>query len=183
MVTGTVKSFSQSKGYGFIRMDSGGRDVFVHLSAVKKAGLANLRKGQRISFEIFDNDGRAAANNLRIDGARENGTGHKLGPIQNGVRQDERCKMSPKKSGRPTGKRAPISRAALELAIAEIVREDDPECNGLVGIIVERVVPRVPDGANWVVKGIRYGKVERDRCSAAISRCVEEAQHEFEISD
>src|ERR1700716_2920052 len=55
MAKGTVKSFNPSKGYGFIRMDLGGKDVFVHLSAVQKAGLKDLRKGQKIGFEIFEN--------------------------------------------------------------------------------------------------------------------------------
>jgi CspA family cold shock protein len=54
MAKGTVKSFNPSKGYGFIRMDLSGKDVFVHLSAVQKAGLKDLRKGQKIGFEIFE---------------------------------------------------------------------------------------------------------------------------------
>jgi CspA family cold shock protein len=61
MATGTVKSFSPAKGYGFIKTDTGGVEVFVHLSAIREAGLADLRKGQKISFEIFDNQGKAAA--------------------------------------------------------------------------------------------------------------------------
>jgi cold shock protein len=65
MATGTVKLFSSSKGYGFIRMDSSCADVFVHLSAVQQAGLAELRKGQKLSFEIFDN-GQVAAKNLSV---------------------------------------------------------------------------------------------------------------------
>ena len=61
MATGTVKSFNPAKGYGFIKTDTGGVEVFVHLSAIREAGLADLRKGQKISFEIFDNQGKAAA--------------------------------------------------------------------------------------------------------------------------
>jgi cold shock protein len=60
MATGTVKSFNPAKGYGFIKKDSIGADLFVHLSAVREAGLADLRKGQKISFGIFDNQGKAA---------------------------------------------------------------------------------------------------------------------------
>ena len=71
MVTGTVKSFNPAKGYGFTKADTGGAEVFVHLSAVREAGLADLRKGQKISFEIFDNQGKAAAKNLHIDRAME----------------------------------------------------------------------------------------------------------------
>ena len=82
-----------------------------------------------------------------------------------------------------TAGRTPITRAALELAIAEAVRDSSPECGALIAIIVERVVPASPGGANWGVKGVRYGKAERDRCSAAILACVEEGQREFELAD
>jgi CspA family cold shock protein len=67
MTTGTVKSFNPAEGYGFIKTDTRGADVFVHLSAVREAGLADLRKGQKVSFEIFDNQGKAAAKNLHIE--------------------------------------------------------------------------------------------------------------------
>jgi CspA family cold shock protein len=81
MATGTVKSFNQSKGYGVIRMDTGGADVFVHLSAVREAGLAELRKGPKVDFEIFDNQGKATAKDLRIDGAMEsNSEPHSISP-------------------------------------------------------------------------------------------------------
>jgi hypothetical protein len=80
-------------------------------------------------------------------------------------------------------KRTPITRAALEAAVAECVKDADPECEGFVGIIVERITPAVSGGANWAVKGIKYGKAARGPCSAAVSRYVEEAQREFEISD
>jgi CspA family cold shock protein len=75
MTTGTVKSLNASKGYGFIRMDTGGADVSVHCSAVRKAGFKDLRKGQKVSFEIFDNQGKTAAKNLRkvSDGRRVRG--------------------------------------------------------------------------------------------------------------
>ena len=67
MTTGIVKSFNPAKGYGFIKTDTGGAEVFVHLSAVREAGLADLRKGQKVSFEIFDNQGKAAAKNLHTE--------------------------------------------------------------------------------------------------------------------
>jgi cold shock protein len=67
MAIGTVKSFNSAKGYGFIRTDTGGAEVFLHLSAVREAGLPDLRKGQKISFEIFDNQGKAAAKNLHTE--------------------------------------------------------------------------------------------------------------------
>lgn len=50
--TGTVKFFNTEKGYGFIRPDDGGRDVFVHVSAVTRSGLTSLAEGQRVSFEV-----------------------------------------------------------------------------------------------------------------------------------
>jgi len=51
-ITGTVKFFNAERGYGFIKPDDGGRDVFVHITAVEKAGLKSLTEGQRISFEV-----------------------------------------------------------------------------------------------------------------------------------
>jgi len=182
MATGTVKSFNPAKGYGFIKTDTDGADVFVHLSAVRKAGLADLRKGQKISFEIFDNQGKAAAKNLHIARAMEDEPDHNLDLAKTGP-EIVRCNKSQKKMEQPIKKRTWIARAALESALAENVRESDPQCEGLVEIIVERVVPASPDGANWAVKGVRYGKAEREVCSAAISKVVEEGQREFEVSD
>jgi len=79
--------------------------------------------------------------------------------------------------------RSPITRAALESAIAEAVRGSNPDCGALVGVIVERVAPKAPGGANWVLKGVRYGRAKRDRCRAAIAICVEDGQRQFEVSD
>jgi CspA family cold shock protein len=64
---GTVKWFNPTKGYGFIAPEMGGKDVFVHISAVEKAGLSDLREGAKISYEIVQNRGRESAENLRID--------------------------------------------------------------------------------------------------------------------
>jgi hypothetical protein len=80
-------------------------------------------------------------------------------------------------------KRKSITRAALELIIADAVRGSDPHCKPLVGIIVERVVPKSVDEANWAVKGVRYGKADRERCGAAMSNVLTEALRQFEISD
>jgi cold shock CspA family protein len=182
MATGTVKSFNPAKGYGFIKTDTIGADVFVHLSAVRQAGLAELRKGQKISFEIFDNQGKAAAKNLHIDRVMEDESHHDLG-LANISPEIVRCNMSQKNMEQPTKKRTWIARAALESALAENVRGSDPQCEGLIEIIVERVVPVSPDGANWAVKGVKYGKAEREACSAAISKVVEEGQRDFEVSD
>jgi CspA family cold shock protein len=66
MVSGTVKWFNSQKGYGFIQPTGGGRDVFVHISAVERAGLSSLNEGQRVEFEIMENRGRTSAENLRV---------------------------------------------------------------------------------------------------------------------
>ena len=65
MARGTVKWFNSQKGYGFIQPTDGGRDVFVHISAVERAGLSSLNEGQQIEFEIEDNRGKSSAVNLR----------------------------------------------------------------------------------------------------------------------
>src|SRR6202453_2183721 len=63
---GTVKWFNATKGYGFIQPDSGGKDVFVHISAVEKAGLSSLNKGAKVSYEETENRGKTSAENLRV---------------------------------------------------------------------------------------------------------------------
>jgi CspA family cold shock protein len=67
MNTGTVKWFNTQKGYGFIQPDAGGPDVFVHISAVERAGMSTLREGQKVSYEIVKDrkTGKAAAGNLK----------------------------------------------------------------------------------------------------------------------
>ena len=64
--TGTVKWFNGTKGYGFIVPDNGGKDVFVHISAVEKASLKTLHEGQKVEFEVQENRGKEAAANLRV---------------------------------------------------------------------------------------------------------------------
>lgn len=65
MSTGTVKWFNTTKGYGFIQPENGGADVFVHVSAVEKAGLRGLNEGQRVEFELQNERGKTAAVNLK----------------------------------------------------------------------------------------------------------------------
>ena len=66
MATGTVQWFNPTKGYGFIQPDGGGRDVFVHISAVEKAGYSSLQEGAKVSFDIVSNRGKESAENLKI---------------------------------------------------------------------------------------------------------------------
>ncbi len=64
--TGTVKFFNATKGFGFISPEGGGKDVFVHISAVQRAGLTGLNEGQQIEYEIVSNRGRESAENLKV---------------------------------------------------------------------------------------------------------------------
>ena len=66
MATGIVKWFNATKGYGFIQPDNGGKDVFVHISAVERAGLSTLNEGAKVSYEEKDNRGKSSAENLRV---------------------------------------------------------------------------------------------------------------------
>jgi cold shock protein len=67
LATGTVKWFNPTKGYGFIQPSGGGgKDVFVHISAVERAGFSTLREGQQIEYEIVSNRGKESAENLKV---------------------------------------------------------------------------------------------------------------------
>ncbi len=66
MATGTIKWFNAQKGYGFIQPDAGGKDVFVHISAVERAGLPGLNEGQKVQYEIVRDRGKEAAGNLTL---------------------------------------------------------------------------------------------------------------------
>jgi CspA family cold shock protein len=67
MSTGTVKWFNSQKGFGFIQPDDGGKDVFVHISAVERAGMSNLNEGQKLSYELTEDkrSGKTSADQLR----------------------------------------------------------------------------------------------------------------------
>ncbi len=68
MATGTVKWYNETKGYGFIQPDNGGKDVFVHISAVERAGLRSLKDGQKVSYEVEADrrTGRESAVDLKV---------------------------------------------------------------------------------------------------------------------
>ena len=65
MASGTVKWFNAQKGFGFIQPDNGGKDVFVHISAVERAGLQGLNEGQKVSYDVVNERGKDAAANLK----------------------------------------------------------------------------------------------------------------------
>jgi cold shock protein len=66
MANGTVKWFNAQKGFGFIQPSNGGKDVFVHISAVERAGLSTLNEGQSISYDVVNERGKDAAANLKV---------------------------------------------------------------------------------------------------------------------
>lgn len=66
MAKGTVKWFNSKKGYGFIQPDDGSKDIFVHISAVEKAGLRYLKEEQKISYDAVENKGKVSAENIAL---------------------------------------------------------------------------------------------------------------------
>jgi len=69
MPIGTVKWFNPTKGFGFIQPETGGKDIFVHISAVQRAGMQTLKEGQKVTYEIqTQKDGRQSAENLAVAG-------------------------------------------------------------------------------------------------------------------
>jgi CspA family cold shock protein len=66
VATGTVKWFNPTKGYGFIQPQGGGKDVFVHISAVERAGLNTLNEGAQVEYELVANRGKESAENLKL---------------------------------------------------------------------------------------------------------------------
>lgn len=69
MISGTVKFFNYAKGFGFISPDDGGKDAFVHISAVENAGMSSLAEGQKLSYDLENGrDGKVSATNLQLAG-------------------------------------------------------------------------------------------------------------------
>ena len=66
MATGTVKGFNPTKGYGFVQPEDGGNDVFIHMRALKRAGLATLDEGQRVSYDLETNRGKTSAVDIKL---------------------------------------------------------------------------------------------------------------------
>lgn len=66
MPTGKVKWFNATKGFGFIAPDSGGKDVFVHISAVERAGYSSLAEGAKVTYDVVPNRGKESAENLKL---------------------------------------------------------------------------------------------------------------------
>lgn len=177
MPTGIVKVFHRSRGYGFIRPEAGGEDIFVHRRALEAAGIKHLRKGHKVSFDQANDLGRPFATNLRLETKHEaNGVSVSLHDVP-----PEETKAVDEKPGKPV--RKPITRAYLEQALADAVRSIDPGCQAFVGVIIERVAPKTAGGVNWAIKGVRYGKADRDRCEAALGMCLREKQLEYVLSD
>jgi CspA family cold shock protein len=177
MPTGIVKVFHRSRGYGFIRPEAGGEDIFVHRRALEAAGIKHLRKGHKVSFEQANDLGRPFATNLRLETKREvNGASVSLQDVP-----QENTETVGEKPEKPV--RKPMTRADLEQSLADAVRSLAPECQAFVGVIIERVVPETQDEVNWAVKGVRYGKADRDRCEAALGMCLREKQLEYVLSD
>lgn len=177
MPTGIVKVFHRSRGYGFIRPEAGGEDIFVHRRALEAAGIKHLRKGHKVSFDQANDLGRPFATNLRLETKHEvNGASVSLHDVQ-----PESTEPAGEKPDKPV--RKPITRAYLEQSLADAVRSIDPACEAFVGVIIERVVPKPPGGVNWAIKGVRYGRADRDRCEAALGMCLREKQLEYVLSD
>jgi CspA family cold shock protein len=67
MATGTVKFFNGQRGFGFIQPDAGGADVFVHVTALERAGIRGLAEGQKVTYDVISDRGKTAASNLQVN--------------------------------------------------------------------------------------------------------------------
>jgi len=177
MPTGVVKVFHRSRGYGFIRSETGGEDIFVHRRALEAAGIKHLRKGHKVSFDQANDLGRPFATNLRLETKPET-NGASVSFHEAKVENTDAVEKKPDNPVRTT-----INRIDLEQSLAEAVRSVSPECQAFVGVIIERAVPKTSGAVNWAVKGVRYGKADRDRCEAALGMSLREKQLEYVLSD
>lgn len=177
MPAGIVKVFYRSKGYGFVRAENDMKDVFVHRTAFETGNLKELRKGQKVTFDIVQDQGRFVAKNLRLI-EEDSGQGDPmLASTEGGIGADV-TRDAPDKFDRK-----PVTRAILEKSLTDAVRKVAPECEAFVGVIVERVVPKTRNGVNWVVKGVRYGKANRSSCETALNTTLREEQQKYALVD
>jgi hypothetical protein len=81
----------------------------------------------------------------------------------------------------PSSHRKRVPRKILELAIAAAVKNTDPQCEPFVGVLIEHHAPKSREDANWAIKGIRFGRADRDKCSVVLAFVVKKMQSEFEL--
>jgi hypothetical protein len=81
----------------------------------------------------------------------------------------------------PSSHRKRVSREDLEMAITAAVKESDPQCEPFVGVLIEHHAPRSREDTNWAIKGIRFGRADHDKCSAALVAVIDEMQGAFEL--
>jgi hypothetical protein len=81
----------------------------------------------------------------------------------------------------PSSHRKRVSRETLEMAITAAVQKSDPQCEPFVGVLIEHHAPRSREDTNWAIKGIRFGRAARDKCSAALVVVVDKMQDAFEL--
>ena len=84
------------------------------------------------------------------------------------------------KKGRSSHRKR-VSRETLEMEITAAVKKSDPQCEPFVGVFIEDRAPRSREDTNWAIKGIRFGRAARDKCSAALVVVVDKMQHAFEL--
>jgi hypothetical protein len=89
--------------------------------------------------------------------------------------------MSPRWKKRRASGRKRVQRETLELAITTAVKNSDPQCEPFVGVLIEHHVPKSREDTNWAIKGIRFGRADRDKCSAALAIVVNKMQGDLEI--
>jgi hypothetical protein len=78
--------------------------------------------------------------------------------------------------------RSSVSRNRLQSAITEAVKKADPDCEAFVGVIVQRETPEASLDANWGIRGVRFGRADRDKCSLALTTIVERMQRDFSLA-
>jgi hypothetical protein len=83
---------------------------------------------------------------------------------------------------KPSDNRSSVSCERLQSAIAKAVKKADPKCEGFVGVIVQRQTPKARFDADWAIKGVLFGKADRDTCSVALATIVERMQREFSLA-